>query len=101
MLNEEGITFKEIEEEIFKMVCEWGKSFTKDFLEKYDEHLMQTRDVEAYRNKGLRKTTIKTVYGEVNYSRRVYETTREDGLKEYVFLLDIFLMFLYNLWFVG
>lgn len=24
MLNEEGLTFKEIEEKIFRMVCEWG-----------------------------------------------------------------------------
>lgn len=88
MLNEEGLTFKEIEEEIFKMVCEWGQSFAKDFLERYDEFLMKNRDKEAYRNKGLRETTIKTVFGEVNYSRRVYETTRDDGLKEYVYLLD-------------
>ena len=38
MLNEEGLTFKEIEEEIFKMVCEWGQSFAKDFLESHDLH---------------------------------------------------------------
>ena len=24
MLNEEGYTFKELEKEIFRMVCEWG-----------------------------------------------------------------------------
>lgn len=88
MLNEEGLTFKEIEEKIFRMVCEWGQSFARDFLEKYDEFLMKNRDKEAYRNKGLRETTIKTVFGEVNYSRRVYETTRDDGLKEFVYLLD-------------
>lgn len=88
MLNEEGLTFKEIEEKIFRMVCEWGQSFARDFLEKYDEFLMKNRDKEAYRNKGLRETTIKTVFGEVNYSRRVYETIRDDGLKEFVYLLD-------------
>ena len=49
---------------------------------------MKNRDKEAYRNKGLRETTIKTVFGEVNYSRRVYETIRDDGLKEFVYLLD-------------
>ena len=88
MLNEEGLTFKEIEEKIFRMVCEWGQSFARDFLEKYDEFLMKNREKEAYRNKGLRETTIKTVFGEVNYSRRVYETIRDDGLKEFVYLLD-------------
>ena len=59
------------------MVCEWGQSFARDFLEKYDEFLMKNRDKEAYRNKGLRE-----------YSRRVYETIRDDGLKEFVYLLD-------------
>ena len=88
MLNEESLTFKEIEEEIFRMVSEWGQSFAKDFLERYDEFLMKNRDKEAYRNKGLRETTIKTVFGEVNYSRRVYEITKDDGLKEFVYLLD-------------
>lgn len=88
MLNEEGLTFKEIEEEIFKMVCEWGQSFAREFLERYDQYLMENRDKDAYRNKGLRETTVKTVFGEVNYSRRVYETVRDDGLKEFVYLLD-------------
>lgn len=88
MLNYEGLTFKEIEEEIFKMVCEWGQSFAREFLEKYDEYLMKSRDKGSYRNKGLRETTVKTVFGEVNYSRRVYETTRDDGIREFVYLLD-------------
>ena len=65
-----------------------GQVFTRTFLEEYDTYLMNNRDKEAYRNKGLRTTTIKTVYGEVTYQRRIYEVTREDGIKEYVFLLD-------------
>ena len=31
---------------------------------------------------------IKTVYGEMEYSRRVYQATLEDGRKAYVYLLD-------------
>lgn len=88
MLNEEGYSFKELEQEIVRMVCEWGQVFTRTFLEEYDTYLMNNRDKEAYRNKGLKTTTIKTVYGEVTYQRRIYEVTREDGIKEYVFLLD-------------
>lgn len=88
MVNDEGITFKQIEEEIFRMICSCGQSFAKELLEKYDDHLMETRDVKAYRNKGLRETTVKTVFGEVTYKRRVYEVTRDDGLKEFVYLLD-------------
>lgn len=46
------------------------------------------RDTKQYRDKGGRKTSIKTVYGEVEYCRRVYWTSLEDGKKAYVYLLD-------------
>ncbi len=88
MLTEDGITFKEFEQKTFKMICKWGQDYTRRFLEKYDEYLMNTRDKKAYRHKGTRKTSIKTVYGEVEYERRIYKTIREDGDSEFVFLLD-------------
>ena len=88
MLNENGLTFKDFEEKTFKMICKLGQEYTRDFLERYDTYLMDNRDKEAYRNKGKKKTTIKTVYGEVEYERRIYQVTREDGLTEFVFLLD-------------
>lgn len=88
MVTDNGLTFKDFEKKTFEMLCKYGQEYTRQFLEGYDTYLMENRDKAAYRNKGLRKTTIKTVYGEVEYERRVYETTREDGLKDYVFLLD-------------
>ena len=57
-------------------------------LEKYDDELAEGRDRKAYRDKGKRATTIKTVYGEVSYSRRVYEKKGEGAEKRYVYLLD-------------
>ena len=72
----------------FEMICKLGQEYTRDFLERYDTYLMENRDKEAYRNKGKRTTNVKTVYGEVEYERRVYEVTREDGIKEFVYLLD-------------
>lgn len=88
MLNENGLTFKDFEKKTFEMICKFGQEYTRDFLERYDTYLMETRDKEAYRNKGKKKTTVKTVYGEVEYERRIYQVTREDGLSEFVFLLD-------------
>ncbi len=88
MVTDNGLTFKDFEKKTFEMVCKYGQEYTRQFLEGYDNYLMENRDKVAYRNKGMRKTTIKTVYGEVEYERRVYEVIREDGLKEYVFLLD-------------
>lgn len=88
MLNENGLTFKDFEVKTFEMICRLGQEYTRDFLERYDTYLMETRDKAAYRNKGKKKTTVKTVYGEVEYERRIYQVTREDGLNEFVFLLD-------------
>lgn len=88
MINEDSYSFKEIEAKIFDYVCGIGRRIIRSFLESYDRYLNETRDKEAYRNKGKRHTTIKTVCGEVDYNRTVYEVTREDGTHEYVFLLD-------------
>lgn len=88
MIKELDIDFKEIEENIYKSACKVARNYTKEILEKYDNYLMERRDTSYYRNKGFRTTTIKTKYGEVTYNRRIYEVTREDGLHEYVFLLD-------------
>lgn len=88
MIKENGITFKELEKNIFAWVCHLGREFTKEFLERYDQQLMRQRDKSYYRHKGLRQTTIKTVYGEVTYQRVVYEVTNEDGTKRFAYLLD-------------
>ena len=57
-------------------------------LESYDKELAEGRDKKIYRDKGTRNTSIKTVYGEVSYSRRVYRTKNEEGQVEYIYLLD-------------
>lgn len=49
---------------------------------------MQERDKSIYRHKGIKETTVKTVYGEVSYKRAVYEKTNADGSKCFVYLLD-------------
>lgn len=88
IVNEELISFKTLEQKIFAYVCEMGRQITRIMLEAYDKELAEGRDKKAYRGKGSRKTTIKTVYGEVEYSRRVYRTETEDGQRAHVFLLD-------------
>ena len=88
MITENELTFKELEKNIYSWICQIGRDFTKEFLERYDRMLMEDRDKSKYRNKGSRQTTIKTVYGEVTYSRAVYGVTEEDGYRHYVYLLD-------------
>ena len=88
MIKENGVTFKELEKKIYAWVCQIGRQFTQEFLERYDRLLMEGRDRKKYRNKGVRQTTVKTVYGEVTYRRTVYETVEEDGTRRFVYLLD-------------
>ncbi len=88
MVEENTVTFKEIEKEIFKFVCEAGQMLTQEILEGYDAHLHAGRDKALYRDKGRRHTTIKTVYGEVSYERHVYQTRDEYGMNHCVYLLD-------------
>lgn len=88
IVDEKLISFKELEQKVFKYVCELGCEITRMILEAYDDELAVTRDTKQYRDKGGRKTSIKTVYGDVEYWRRVYRTNLEDGEKAYVYLLD-------------
>ena len=88
IVNETQITFKELEQKIYKFVCDLGCEMTRMFLEDYDDELAKERDTKEYRDKGKRKTSIKTVYGDVEYERRVYFTHTGDGTKAYVYLLD-------------
>lgn len=88
IVNEEKITFKELEQKIFNYVCDLAVSMTQMMLEGYDKELHAERDKKRYRDKGCRKTTIKTVYGDVTYNRHVYETKTEEGQKAYIYLLD-------------
>ena len=88
IVEEKLISFKTLEQEIFKNACKIAREHTKKILESYDDMLSKERDASKYRNKGKRKTSIKTVYGEVEYERRVYQTRLADGTKAHVYLLD-------------
>ena len=87
IVTEEEIKFNNLEKKIFKFVCSFGCLIIKLILESYDRKIMKTRDTKKYRHKGLRKNTIKTVMGEVEYERVMYEV-EEGGIKKRVYLLD-------------
>ena len=88
IVEEKPISFKTLEQKIFSYVCELGREITRIMLEGYDAELAEERDKTLYRDKGRRNTTIKAVYGEVAYSRKVYQTKLPDGKNAYVYLLD-------------
>jgi len=82
------IRFKEIEKELFEVLMETGRQILKTLIEEQDFEIMKEIDKKKYRNRGKRKNTIKTTFGEVEYQRRVYEFKNEEGKKSYVYPLD-------------
>lgn len=88
IVEEKLVSFKELEKKVFKYVCELGCEILRIMLERYDEELAEERDKSVLRNKGRKGTTIKTLCGEVEYRRRVYQTKTEDGATAFVYLLD-------------
>ena len=88
IVEEKLVSFKTLEQKVFAYVCELGRMITQIILENYDDELAKERDTKSYRDKGKRETSIKTVYGEVTYSRRVYRTEQEDGRTAHIYLLD-------------
>ena len=79
------IKFDEMEIKIFEFVCELARNITVSILEQSDERLMKERDKKRYRMKDKNTTTIKTIYGNVEYARRYYFDNEKS---EYVYLLD-------------
>lgn len=88
IVKEKEISFNRLEKEIYKAACKMACDFLSSILETIDNEISQKRDKKEYRNKGKRKTTLKTLMGEVTFSHRVYEHINEEGKKTYVYLLD-------------
>ena len=91
ILNEKEISIKDLEQNIFKIACEWASAMTQQILHNIDHTLQESRDKAKYRHKGKKKTSLKTVYGVVEYKRAIYESINDDGIKSYTYLLDEYL----------
>ena len=91
IVKDKEYSFKELEQEIFRLVCAAGIDVTRKILAKKDEEIFQNIDKKKYTSAGFRSSSIKTVYGSVSYSRRVYRTKLEDGKLAYVYPLDKYL----------
>ena len=90
-LNDNSLTFKEIEQKIYKYACDEACNMMRGFLENLDEKLLNERDTKVYRSKGFKRTCLKTIMGNVEYSRRIYQFELEGGKKASKHLLDEYL----------
>lgn len=93
IITENGLDFNDFERNFFKAGCELACNAFGAVLEGIDKRLESERDKKKYRHKGGRTTTIKTLMGEVSFSRIVYEYITEEGKKACIFLLDEYLGF--------
>ena len=64
MIKENGVTFKQLEKNIYAWVCQIGREFTKEFLERYDRMLLEDRDKKtvSYTHLDVYKRQVKFRY---------------------------------------
>ena len=78
--------FKTFERELFETMCRIACGLIQQYLAWRDLGIMSLRDKSRYRLiDKARGSAIKTIFGEVRYSRRYYYDIEEN---RYVFLLD-------------
>mgnify|MGYP001379952995 CR=1 FL=1 len=67
ILSDKEVKFNDLEKEIFEIGCKYAQNMMVNILETIDQALVKERDKKIYRHKGKRKTTIKTMMGEVEF----------------------------------
>lgn len=87
------LSFNRLEKEIYAFGCQVAREMLKNILEALDKKLEEERDRSKYRHKGTRQTSVKTLMGEVEFSRVVYKHVGDEGNKSYIYLLDQLLGF--------
>lgn len=89
--NGTGIKFSELERTIYDFALGIARNILAETLEGMSHGLHMQLDSSRYENKGMRGTSIHTLFGTVSYSRHVYydnETFGEDGKRKCVYPLD-------------
>jgi len=87
MILENVDNFKELEEEIYQLVCSLVIEKIKEVLKEIDDVIKDSRDKEIFEIKDMKERTIKTLFGSITIKRRYYE----DPQGNYHYLLDEYL----------
>ena len=83
--DSEQVSFAEIERVVFREALKFCSEVLASVLEQLDEQLLQERDKQRYKVKGLREKQLDSLVGNVTYKRRYYYDCKKE---EYVALLD-------------
>ena len=87
MIIENVDNFKELEEEIYQLVCSIVRKKIKEVLKEIDNAINETCDNEIFECHDTRERTIKTLVGPIKFERRYYI----DSQGNYHHLLDEYL----------
>ncbi len=71
-LQQEELTFKELEELLFKFSLNLFQHLMVETLGEIDQKLMEDRDKSRYQSKEINERTIQTLVGEMTFNRRYY-----------------------------
>lgn len=88
IVNQNSLTFKDLEKEVHNYVNNLGCELIKEALEALDTKLLNARNTKTYRSKGFGHTVIKTIMGNVEINRRKYKYKNEEGKNCTIYLLD-------------
>jgi len=92
-LSNEKVTFKSIEEKIYKSICEEACNYISELLIELDNKIFEeVKKERQYRNKGYTTTSIKTIMGVITVKRRKYleyDITKEKYIKTRYFLDEV------------
>ena len=86
IINNNKVSFKEIEQEIFRRCCEAARNATADILKAIDEALAKSRDKSVYRDKEEELLELAQIYYDSICANGEHETEEEKAkeLKEYL-----------------
>ena len=93
IVDEKDLSFNRLEKEIYAFGCKVACEMLKNILEALDKKIAEERDKSIYRHRGGRNTSIKTLMGEVEFSRVIYEGKDDEDRKSFIYLLDELLGF--------
>ena len=82
------LDFETLEREIFRYACNEARRVAGEILQSFDQELFERRNKNKYMVIGAKKTVVKTLFGEVAYTRRRYKKILPDGSGESMYLLD-------------
>lgn len=94
-IQEKGIKFNDLERSCWEKYMFLGREEIKSTMIAIDNQLLKEKNNKELIVKDFQPTTIKTKFGDIEFSRRRYKLLKNNEVK-FVYLLDIYLEFGYE-----